>query len=86
MQVIKTHACKITQYMSGYNAHAPLPHALNTVQFIKFTYCHDKFPTTVVKEKIDIYNRLIQTLRTKGRKFNPLITIMADVRGIIHEP
>ena len=57
----------------------------NVLQFIEFTYCHDKFPNTTQKEKTEKYNPLIQTLRTAGWKVKGLITITTRVRGAIHE-
>ena len=57
----------------------------NVIQFIEFTTCHDKFPNTAHKEKIEKYNPLIQTLRTVGWQVNPLITITTGVRGAIYE-
>jgi hypothetical protein len=56
-----------------------------TVQFVEFTYCHDKFPDQALTHKHDKYDPLIYTIQNQGWKTNPLITITAGVRGAIHE-
>ena len=62
-----------------------LPSINHTVQFIEFTYCHDRFPEQACTHKHDKYDPLITTLRANGWNTNPLITITARVRGAIHE-
>ena len=62
-----------------------MPTPPNVIQFIEFTYCHDRFPNTTHSEKTTKYNPLIKTLRAAGWQVNPLITITAGVRGAIHE-
>ena len=62
-----------------------LPSPNHTVQFIEFTYCHDRFPEQARTHKHTKYDPLIATLRNNGWKTNPLITITAGVRGAIHE-
>ena len=57
----------------------------NVIRFIEFTYCHDIFPNTAHNEKTAKYNSLVQTLKIVGWQVNPLITIIAGVRGAIHE-
>ena len=57
----------------------------HTIQFIKFTYCHDRFPEQALTHKHFKYDPFINTLQNKGWKTNPLITITAGVRGAIHE-
>lgn len=41
------------------------------IQFIKFTYCHDRFPTSTFREKHNKYNLLIQNSHLFGRKWTP---------------
>jgi hypothetical protein len=62
-----------------------LPSLNHTIQFIKFTYCHTRFPEHACTHKHTKYDPLIATLRNNGWKTNPLITITAGVRGAIHE-
>ena len=63
-----------------------LPSPNHIVQFIEFTYCHDKFPEQLAcTHKHTKYDPLIITLQNNGWKTNPLITITAGVRGAIHE-
>ena len=62
-----------------------LPSPNHTIQFIEFTYCHDKFPEQALTHKHTKYNPLINTIQNKGWKINPLITITTGVRGAIHE-
>jgi hypothetical protein len=62
-----------------------LPSPSHTVQFIEFTYCHDRFPEQACTHKHTKYDPLITTLRANGWKTNPLITITTGVRGAIHE-
>jgi hypothetical protein len=62
-----------------------LPSPNHTIQFIEFTYCHDRFPGEALTHKHTKYDPLINTIQSKGWKVNPLITITAGVRGAIHE-
>ena len=62
-----------------------LPSPNHTVQFIEFTYCHDRFPKQACTHKHAKYDLLITTLQNNGWKTNPLITITDGVRGAIHE-
>jgi hypothetical protein len=62
-----------------------LPSPNHTIQFIEFTYCHDRFPEQAYTHKHTKYDPLITTLRNNGWRANPLITITAGVRGAIHE-
>jgi hypothetical protein len=62
-----------------------LPAPAHIVQFIEFTYCHDKFPKQALTYKLAKYDPLISNIQNKGWKRNPLITITAGVRGAIHE-
>ena len=62
-----------------------LPTHAHTIQFIDFTYCHDRFPEQALTQKHAKYDPLINAIRNKGGKTNPLITITSGVRGAIHE-
>ena len=64
----------------------PIPPFPNhTIQFIEFTYCHDRFLEEALTHKHTKYDPLINTIQNKGWKVNPLITITAGVRGTIHK-
>jgi hypothetical protein len=62
-----------------------LPSSNHTIQFIEFTYCHDRFPEQATAQKHAKYDPLNQAIHNKGWKTNPVITITARVRGAIHE-
>ena len=62
-----------------------LPTPTHTIQFIEFTYCHDKFPEQALTHKHTKYDPLISSIQNIGWKTNPLITITYGVRGAIHE-
>jgi hypothetical protein len=61
------------------------PSPKHTIQFIEFTYCHDRFPEQALTHKHAKYDPLNNTIQNNGWKINPLITITAGVRGAIHE-
>ena len=64
----------------------PISPSINhTVQFIEFTYYHDRFPEQARTHKHTKYDPLIRNIQNNGWKTNPLITITARVRGAIHE-
>ena len=72
----------------GVPNHTPtplLPSPTHTIQFIEFTYCHDRFPEQALTQKHAKYDPLINNIQNKGWKTNPLITITIGVRGAIHE-
>ena len=46
----------------------PLP---SVIEFIEFTYCHDKFSNTAHNKKVANYNPLIQALITTRWQVNP---------------
>jgi hypothetical protein len=62
-----------------------LPSHTKTIQFIEFTYCHDRFLEHAITQKHTKYDPLINAIQSKGWKMNPLITITSGVRGAIHE-
>ena len=55
------------------------------VQYIEFTYCHDRFPDQALTHKHNKYDPLNNVIQDRGWQTNPLITITAGVRGAIHE-
>ena len=57
----------------------------HTVQFIEFTYCHDRVPDQATTQKHTKYDPLINTIQSNGWQTNPLVPITAKVRGAIHE-
>ena len=68
--------------------HSPWTHQTpNTKHYIRFTHCHDVFPTTASREKTQQlaikYDPFIQILRTKGWEVNSRITITV---GVMHHP
>ena len=68
--------------------HTPTPIPLSsthTIQFIEFTYCHDRFPEQAITQKQAKYDPLINAIQNKRRKINPLITITVGLRGATHE-
>ena len=66
--------------------HTPISPSPNyTIQFIEFTYCHDRFPEQARANKHTKYDPLITNIQNYGWKTTPLITIIAGVRGAIHE-
>jgi len=54
------------------------------IQFIEFTYCHDKFSPDIITQKETKYNTLLANIRHQGWNVPPLLTITAGVRGAIH--
>ncbi len=62
-----------------------IPTHTYTVQFIDFTYCHDRFPEQAVTHKQTKYDPLINSIRNNGWNAKPLITITIGVRWAIHE-
>jgi hypothetical protein len=61
------------------------PSPNHTVQFIEFTYCHDRFPEQATIQKHAKYDPLNLAIQNTCWKTNPVITITARVRGAIHE-
>jgi hypothetical protein len=61
---------------------------LNThkVQFIKFTYCHDRSPEQALMYKHIKYDSLINTIHNNEGKANPIIIIITvGGRGAVHK-
>jgi hypothetical protein len=61
------------------------PSPNHTVQFIEFTYCHDRFSEQAITQEHTKYDPLNHAIHNKGWKTNPIITITTGVRGAIHE-
>src|ERR1700737_3163648 len=57
------------------------PSPTHTIQFIEYTYCHDRFLEQAITHKHMKYDPLINTIQNNGWKTNPIITIIAGVRG-----
>ena len=54
------------------------PSPNHIVQFIEFTYCHDRFPEQAIAQKHTKYDPLNHAIHNNGWRTNP-------VRGAIHE-
>ena len=46
----------------------------NLIEFIEFTYCHDRFPKQAITQKHKKYDPFIKAIQNNGWKTNPLIT------------
>ena len=74
-----------TMYTKSNGSPILSPTPTHTIQFIEFTYCHDRFLGQAITHKHDKYHPLISNIQNKGWHTNPLITITVGVRGAIHE-
>jgi hypothetical protein len=52
---------------------------------MEFTYCNDRYSPDKIQEKIDKYLGLIDDIKTRGWKVDPLITLTAGARGSTHK-
>ena len=69
-----------------YNVEPPQePNHTLTVQFIKFTYCNDKYSPKKIQEKIEKYQGLINDIKSRGWNLDPLITLTTGARGSTHK-
>jgi hypothetical protein len=65
-----------------YNAEPPnQPNPTLTVQFIEFTYCNDRYSPDKIDEKIVKYEGLIEDIKTREWKVDPLLVLIARARG-----
>jgi hypothetical protein len=69
-----------------YNAEPPnQPKPNLTVQFIEFTYCNDRYSS----DKIDVnaikYEGLIEDIKARGWKVDPLLVLTTGARGSTHK-
>ena len=55
-----------------------LPSNTHTIQFIEFTYCRDRFTDQALTQKHAKYDPLINAIRNKGWKTNPLILLQQE--------
>lgn len=62
-----------------------IPSLTNTIQFREFTWCHDRFHNTTIRETCDKYNPLIRPLTIVGWIINLLITITTGINETIHK-
>jgi hypothetical protein len=56
-----------------------------TVQFIEFTYCNDRYSPDKINEKTAKYEGLIEDIKARGWKVNPLLVLTAGARGNTHK-
>jgi hypothetical protein len=64
-----------------YNTNPPQePNHTLTVQFIEFTYCNDRYSPDKIQEKTDKYQGLINDIKARGWKVDPLITLTESLR------
>jgi hypothetical protein len=69
-----------------YNAEPPnQPNPTLTVQFIEFTYYNDRFPPDKINEKTVKYEGLIEDIKAKGWKVDPLLVLTVGARGSTHK-
>jgi hypothetical protein len=68
-----------------YNVDPPQkPNHILPVQFIKFTYCNDKYFPNKIHEKTDKYLGLINDIKARDWNVDPLITLTTGARGSTH--
>jgi hypothetical protein len=69
-----------------YNAEPPnQPNPTLTVQFIEFTYCNDRYSLDKINEKTVKYEGLIEDIKARGWKKDPLLVLTVRARGSIHK-
>jgi hypothetical protein len=69
-----------------YNAEPPTqPNPTLTVQFIEFTYCNDRYSLDKIDEKTVKYKGLIEDIKARGWKVDPLLVLIAGARGSIYK-
>jgi hypothetical protein len=69
-----------------YNVEPPNQPKLDlTVQFIEFTYCNDRYSSDKIDEKIVKYEGLIEDIKARGWKVDPLLVLTAGARGSTHK-
>lgn len=76
-------------YVRGLPYKNPMSNSINpnlTIQFIKFTYCNDKFSLETIENKKDKYQPLFNSIFILGWKVDPLIVITASARASTHIP
>jgi hypothetical protein len=69
-----------------YNAEPPnQPNSMLTVQFIEFTYCNDRYSPDKINEKTTKYEGLIENIKARGWKVDPLMVLSAGAQGSTHK-
>jgi hypothetical protein len=56
-----------------------------TVQFIEFTYCNDRYSPDKINEKTTKYEGLIENIKARGWKVDPLMVLSAGAQGSTHK-
>jgi hypothetical protein len=69
-----------------YNAEPPnQPNPTLTVQFIEFTYCNDRYSLDKIDENKIKYEGLIEDIKARGWKVDPLLVLTVRARGSTHK-
>jgi hypothetical protein len=69
-----------------YNVEPPnQPSSTLTVQFIEFTYYNDRYSPEKINEKTKKYEGLIEDIKARGWKVDPLLVLTARARGNTHK-
>jgi hypothetical protein len=69
-----------------YNAEPPnQPNSTLTVQFIEFIYCNDRYSLDKINEKTAKYEGLIEDIKARGWKVDPLMVLTIGARGSTHK-
>jgi hypothetical protein len=69
-----------------YNAEPPnQPNPILTVHFIEFTYCIDRYSPDKIDEKTIKYEGLIEDIKVRGWKVDPLLVLTIGARGSTHK-
>jgi hypothetical protein len=65
-----------------YNVEPPnQPNPTLTVQFIEFTYCNNRYSPDKIDEKTIKYEGLIDDIKARGWKVDPLLVLIVGSRG-----
>jgi hypothetical protein len=69
-----------------YNAEPPnQPNPTLTIQFIEFTYYNNRFSPDKINEKTVKYEGLMEDIKARGWKVDPLLVLTARARGSTHK-
>ena len=79
------HTMHTTSPKPSTSTHNTLYHPRNPMHRIHILSWYSRFPEQALLHKHTKYDPLINTIKNKEWKTNPLITITTDVRGAIHE-
>jgi hypothetical protein len=61
------------------------PNPTLTVQFIGFTYCNNRYSPNKIEEKTIKYEGLIEDIKARGWKVDPLLVLTAGAQGSTHK-